>query len=205
MSDREGTELPGIISAEEPIEIVIIGGGIVGLVLAAGLVHQKVRVKLFEQARNFREIGAGIGFTAKTVQCMEKINPGVVTSLREGGSVNLSMDEHDPNSYFRWLDGYTQHREDDSDYQKMLLLLDAGPGGWETVRRDMFLDALVKIIPPGVIQLQKRVEYVEEKGRDEQIVINFADGTAVKADAGENLFIKWTAYKLTDSPPSVCM
>jgi salicylate hydroxylase len=118
--------MPGTIAKGEPIEIAIVGGGIVGVVLAAGLVHRNIRVKLYEQARNFSEIGAGIGFTANTVRCMEQINPSVVTALRSGGAVNPSLDEHDPNAYFRYLDGCTQHDQDDPAYQKPLFKLDAG-------------------------------------------------------------------------------
>ncbi len=41
-------------------EITIIGGGIAGLTCALGLQQQGVRVKLFEQAPRFEEVGAGL-------------------------------------------------------------------------------------------------------------------------------------------------
>lgn len=171
---------------DEPISIVIIGGGIVGLILAAGLVQNEgVRVKVYERARNFREIGAGIGFTARTIQCMEKINPAIVTALRSGGSVNASLDDTDPNSYLRWIDGYTQHDVDEPEYQKPLFTLDAGHKGWETVRRDQFLEDLVKVIPDGVVELQKRLVQVDEKGVNDKIVLTFHDETSTEADAGK--------------------
>ncbi|CAI7662418.1 unnamed protein product [Penicillium glandicola] len=164
-------------------EIAIVGGGIVGLVLAAGLTRRGVQVKLFEQARNFREIGAGIGFTRNTVNCMEKISPGIVRALRSGGSVNVSLDETDPKSYLRYINGYGLQSEDDPMYQKPLLRLDAGVKGWETVRRDQFLDDLVKEIPEGVIHLQKKLSMiVDEEGQD-KVVLQFTDGTSVEADA----------------------
>lgn len=121
-------------------EIAIVGGGIVGLILAAGLTHRGVKVKVYEQARNFGEIGAGIGFTRNTVGCMEQINPDIVRALRFGGSVNVSLDQQDPKAYLRWVKGYGLQRDDDPMYQKPLLRLDAGVKGWETVRRDQFLD-----------------------------------------------------------------
>ncbi|GIK04408.1 hypothetical protein Aspvir_008491 [Aspergillus viridinutans] len=164
-------------------EIAIVGGGIVGLVLAAGLTHRGVQVKLYEQARNFREIGAGIGFTRNTVQCMEKINPGIVRALRSGGAVNVSLDQTDPKSYLRWINGYGLQREDDPMYQAPLLRLDAGVKGWETVRRDQFLDDLVKEIPKGVIHLQKRLEMIVDEEDRDKVVLQFTDGTSVEADA----------------------
>ncbi|TVY48605.1 FAD-dependent monooxygenase [Lachnellula occidentalis] len=114
---------------------------------------------------------------------MERVNPAVVSALRSGGSVNASLDEHDPNSYLRWIDGYTQHRMDDPEYQKILLTLDAGYKGWETVRRDQFLEDLVKVIPEGVIELQKRLDTIEQKGEEDKIVLTFVDGTRAEADA----------------------
>ncbi|KAJ5788391.1 hypothetical protein N7457_003381 [Penicillium paradoxum] len=164
-------------------EIAIIGGGIVGLVLAAGLTRRGVQVKLFEQARNFREIGAGIGFTRNTVQCMEKICPGIVRALRSGGAVNVSLDQNDPKSYLRYINGHGVQREDDPMYQKPLLRLDAGIGGWETVRRDQFLDDLVKEIPEGVIHLQKRLEMIVDEEDKDKVVLYFTDGNIVEADA----------------------
>ncbi|KAE8368984.1 hypothetical protein BDV27DRAFT_141525 [Aspergillus caelatus] len=164
-------------------EIAIVGGGIVGLVLAAGLTRRGVQVKLYEQARNFREIGAGIGFTKNTVGCMEKINPAVVTALRSGGAVNVSLDQQDPKSYLRWIDGYGQQREDDPMYQKPLLKLDAGVKGWETVRRDQFLEDLVKVIPEGVVHLRKRLDTIEDNEDADKVYLNFTDGTRAEADA----------------------
>lgn len=170
---------------EETIDIAIVGGGIVGLVLAAGLVRRGVHVKLYEQARNFREIGAGIGFTRQTVQCMEKINPAVVTALRAGGAVNVSLDQKDPKAYLRWIDGYNQYKDEDPMYQKPLLQLDAGVGGWETVRRDQFLEDLVKTIPEGVVELQKRLDTIEDDPSSDRVYLTFADGTKAEADACE--------------------
>ncbi|OGM39934.1 monooxygenase [Aspergillus bombycis] len=164
-------------------QIAIVGGGIVGLVLAAGLTRRGVQVQLYEQARNFREIGAGIGFTRNTVGCMEKINPAVVTALRSGGAVNVSMDQQDPKAYLRWIDGYGQQREDDPMYQKPLLKLDAGVKGWETVRRDQFLEDLVKVIPEGVVHLRKRLDTIEDNEDADKVYLNFTDGTRAEADA----------------------
>src|SRR5258708_4186542 len=43
-----------------PLRISIIGGGIGGLTAALALQHFGFRVSLFEQARELREIGAGV-------------------------------------------------------------------------------------------------------------------------------------------------
>ena len=64
--------MPGIVD-DQPVEVAIVGGGIIGLVLALGLIKRNVRVKIYEQARIFREIGAGVAFTANAVRCLGMI------------------------------------------------------------------------------------------------------------------------------------
>ncbi|KAL4768094.1 hypothetical protein BDW60DRAFT_220045 [Aspergillus nidulans var. acristatus] len=176
--------MPGTVRRCEPVQVAIIGGGIVGVVLAVGLIRQNVKVRLFEQSQGFREIGAGIAFTSNAIRCMEQIDPAIVTALRSSGSVPTSTgDEKDPNDYLRWIDGYNHHREDDPYYQRMLYKIDAGYRGFEGCRRDQFLEALVKVMPPEVIECKKRLEIIEERGLEEKLILKFVDGTTVEADA----------------------
>ncbi len=168
------------------LEVAIIGGGIVGLVLANGLVRQQVKVKVYEQAQSFREIGAGMAFTANATRCMELINPVILDAFRSSGSVATSNgDSKNPNDYLRWIDGYNRRSDDDPNYQKMLFKIDAGYKGFEGCRRDQFLEALVNIIPAGVVECKKRLERVEEKGREDKILLTFSDGVSVETDAGK--------------------
>jgi salicylate hydroxylase len=189
-SPRRNGEQPS-----KPLEVAIIGGGIVGLILAAALTRQNIKFSIYEQARNFRELGAGIGFTRNTVKCMEMINPDIVTALRNAGSVNITLDKEDPNAYFRWIDGYTEHRKDDPSWQKVLCVLNAGPKGWEIVRRDHFLENLVKLVPEGSVNLRHRVDHIEQPDDDGKVKLTFSDGNTAYADAGE-----WPTIHLPTMP-----
>lgn len=51
------------------MEIGIVGGGIVGVILALGLANQNIKARVFEQAAGFREIGAGMAFSACARHC----------------------------------------------------------------------------------------------------------------------------------------
>ncbi|KAL7626108.1 hypothetical protein AAE478_002878 [Parahypoxylon ruwenzoriense] len=173
--------MPGIIE-EAPLEIAIVGGGIIGLSLAAGLIKQNVKVKVYEQAKSFREIGAGMAFTANAIRCMGLMNPDIVSALRSGGSVATSLEKNDPNDYLRWIDGYNRRRKDDPSYEKLMCKIDAGYKGFEGTRRDQFLEALVKVIPQEIVELKKRLDTLEEKP-DGRVQLNFTDGTTAEADA----------------------
>ncbi|KAL9110681.1 MAG: hypothetical protein Q9227_004858 [Pyrenula ochraceoflavens] len=176
--------MPGAIIDEEPLDVAIVGGGIVGLALAVGLLRRGIKVKVFEQARGFREIGAGIAFTANAIRCMNLIDPAIPTALRSGGSVATSEGgEKDPNDWLRWIDGSNQWQNEDPSYEKMLYKIDAGYKGFEGCRRDMFLEALAKVVPEDVIECRKRLDSLEERGVGEKIVLKFVDGTTAEADA----------------------
>ncbi|KAI0902040.1 FAD/NAD(P)-binding domain-containing protein [Annulohypoxylon nitens] len=174
--------MSGIVE-ESPIDIAIVGGGIIGLCLAAGLIKQDVKVKVYEQAKSFREIGAGMAFTANAIRCMGLMNPDIVSALRSGGSVATSLDKNDPNDYLRWTDGYNKRRKEDPSYQPVLYKIDAGYKGFEGTRRDQFLEALVKVIPQEIVELKKRLDTIEEKGSDGRVQLNFTDGTTAVTDA----------------------
>ncbi|KAI1115683.1 hypothetical protein F5Y14DRAFT_112102 [Nemania sp. NC0429] len=169
-------------SGGEP-EIVIIGGGIIGLVLTIGLLRVGVKVKVYEQAQGFREIGAGIAFTANAIRCMNLIDPVIPAALRSSGSVATSNGgAEDPDDYLRWIDGYERHR-DDPRKQRLFYKLSAGPRGFEGCRRDQFLESLVKCIPPDVVELRKRLETIEDRGEGQKLLLTFRDGTTIEADA----------------------
>ncbi|KAI8961032.1 FAD/NAD(P)-binding domain-containing protein [Daldinia sp. FL1419] len=172
-----------VIVGDASIEVAIVGGGIIGLTLAAGLVGRHVKVKVYEQAKSFREIGAGMAFTSNAIRCMGLMNPDIVGALRSGGSVATSLDKNDPNDYLRWVDGYNCHKKNDPSYEKMLFKVSAGYRGFEGTRRDHFLEALVKVIPQDIIELKKRLDSIEKKGPDGRLQLNFADGTSAEADA----------------------
>lgn len=56
-------------SPGDNMEIGIVGGGIVGVILALGLTNQNIKARVFEQAAGFREIGAGMAFSACARHC----------------------------------------------------------------------------------------------------------------------------------------
>lgn len=175
--------MPGVIvdNGDQPVEIAIVGGGIIGLVLALGLIKRGVQVKIYEQAGSLREIGAGVAFTANAVQCMGKIHSGIVKCLRAVATANGDADN--PNDWLRYVDGYHQYSDDPRE-EKLLFKLYAGYRGFEGCHRAHFLSELVKIIPEGTVEFRKRLDTIIQK-EGENVELYFADGTTAQADAGE--------------------
>ena len=167
---------------KEPVDIAIVGGGIIGLALALGLLKRDINVKIYEQSRTFREIGAGVAFTANAIRCMHIVNPDIVDALRAVATSN--GDAENPNDWLQWVDGYNQQSLDPHDEQ-ILFKLYAGYRGFEGCHRAHFLDELVKRIPEGVVEFRKRLDTIDESASREQLQLRFYDGSSAKADAGQ--------------------
>ncbi|KAG8163817.1 hypothetical protein KVR01_005735 [Diaporthe batatas] len=167
-------------SPEGNLEIGIVGGGIVGLILALGLTRRKTAVRVYEQAAGFREIGAGIAFSACARHCMDLVNPAILQALGRCGAVPVS-DADDEDDYLRWIDGFNHHRSEDPAYQRPLAQI--GGAGFRGFRRDQFLEELVKEVPPGVIELGKRLKKIDENPDNGRVVLTFCDGTSDELDA----------------------
>lgn len=76
-------------------DVAIVGGGIGGLTLAAGLLPQSVSVEIFEQDTELREIGAGVAIA------------GNATRLLQGLGIDLAQAANIPPAleFRRWRDG----------------------------------------------------------------------------------------------------
>jgi hypothetical protein len=70
------------------LSVAIIGGGIVGVILAHGLLHRGVQVAIYEWAPNFYEIGAGFAFTCVARECMTRLSPAVIEAMKRVGVPN---------------------------------------------------------------------------------------------------------------------
>ena len=166
-------------ATDNQVNVAIVGGGIVGCVTALGLLRRGVSVKIYEQARSFREIGAGIAFTTSPQTCMQLTNPNVLAALKAVSTENELLD-------YYFMDGYHTQSDDPNDMRETeLYRRDLRNSGFNSCHRAHFLDELVKYIPESVVNFQKRLDTYLIEGDDEEITLKFEDGTSATADAGE--------------------
>ncbi|AEO68601.1 uncharacterized protein THITE_2054408 [Thermothielavioides terrestris NRRL 8126] len=165
------------------LQVAVIGGGIVGLITTLGLLKRNIAVKVYEQSRGFREIGAGVAFTANAMQCMALLDPHIVDAVNAVATPN-GEDMDKPNDYLRWHDGYhwdPEHPETSDD--KLLFTLYSGYKGFQGCHRAHLLDELVKYVPSGVVEFRKRLTSYEDRGPQERLLLRFEDGSTAEADA----------------------
>ena len=172
----------GSMSVEDKsLSIAIIGGGITGVVLGLGLAQRNVPFTIYERARSFREVGAGIGFTPNAERAMKLLDPQIHQVFRKLSTQNAE-------DWFQWVDGYNYDRENPNHMdEKVIARLYLGERGFEGCRRQDFLEELVKLLPEGSLKYGKGLEMVVDKGDDdEKVLLGFQDGTAEQADVGKH-------------------
>lgn len=156
--------------------VTIIGGGIGGLTLAAGLLRRKVPVQIYEAAPEFKEIGLGLSIGPAAHRAMPLIDPqirDIYDSLVTTHADSPGYEEY-RQTWFEvvWASGVQEG--------ELLMDLKALPSGQTTLRRSSFLDALVRLIPEGIVHFGKRLESFSEGG--DGVELRFDDGSTVLAD-----------------------
>ncbi|KAI1770232.1 hypothetical protein F4818DRAFT_446526 [Hypoxylon cercidicola] len=120
----------------DKVRIAIIGGGIVGVVTALGLLKRNINVELYEQAGSLREIGAGLAFTTNAQRCMELLDPKILAALKAVSTRNLIP-------HYIYVDGFHCESDAPNDIsEKELFQVYAGDTGFDSCHRAHFLDEL---------------------------------------------------------------
>jgi 2-polyprenyl-6-methoxyphenol hydroxylase-like FAD-dependent oxidoreductase len=75
-----------------PLQIAIVGGGIGGLFTALSLnwhCEDRVQISVYEQASEYKEIGAGVGIGVNAVKLLHRIGIGEALSRISGNSAGV--------------------------------------------------------------------------------------------------------------------
>jgi salicylate hydroxylase len=169
----------GITAESQTLDVAIVGGGIIGLVLALGLLKRGIHVKIYEQAHNFHEIGAGVAFTANAQRCMHLLDPRILEAMKRVANKN-------PNDYYQYVDGYNHSSTDPNDtHENLLFKIYAGKVGFDGCHRAHFLDELVKFLPKGVVEFGKRFDWYYSRADHQKVLLKFLDGSSAEADLRE--------------------
>ncbi|KAI8622915.1 putative salicylate hydroxylase [Xylariaceae sp. FL1651] len=161
------------------LDVAIVGGGIIGIMTAIGLLHRGINVAIYERASAWHEISAGFGLTGIARECMLRLDPTLLDTLshisqKTGSSANI-----------RYWDAFHPQTMQDAQQEKSALLYhmpEKELAFWGVVRAHL-LQAMAAQLPDGVVHFQKQlVGYEDELGND-RIVLHFADGTEADAHA----------------------
>ncbi|MEU9157111.1 NAD(P)/FAD-dependent oxidoreductase [Streptomyces sp. NPDC048417] len=145
------------------LKIAIVGAGYGGAAAAKALSLLGADVTVHEQANRIREVGAGIG-----------LRPATMNRFRQWGIFDAIARVSSPSECFEILTATGDP-----------IMKEAWPADGEQththlIHRGDFIEALLGVLPEGMVRLGHRLETVEDKG--DSSVLTFADGTTVEAD-----------------------
>jgi salicylate hydroxylase len=165
---------------KRPFSVALIGGGITGITLTIALLKRDVDVTIYEQAREFSEIGAGIAFSPNAKQAMQKCDLQIFEAYQR--IATRSGSEKKKYTWFDWVDGYNQAP---GTPPTPLFTIDRDSTA-DGCHRAHFLKELLKLIPEGIAEFNKRLENIKESDSTAPLTLMFSDGTSRTADIGKS-------------------
>jgi len=149
------------------MQVTIIGAGIGGLTAALTLLRAGLKVQVFEQAAELREVGAGIQISPNATRLLQRL--GLAEQLRQVAVRPAALEMR------RWQDGTVLSRQLLADVCEATF----GAPYYHLYRPDL-LAVLAAALPSGIVHLHRRCVAVsqDENGTE----VSFDDGTTVQAD-----------------------
>lgn len=148
------------------LTVAIVGAGYGGAAAAKALSLLGVDVTVYEQAREIREVGAGIG-----------LRPATVDRFRRWGMFDQIAAATSASDAFEILTG-----------EGHVIMKEEWPGiddfevrtKTHLIHRGDFIETLVAALPEGVLQVGRKVTGIEDRG--DRATLTFSDGETVTAD-----------------------
>ncbi|MEU9244305.1 NAD(P)/FAD-dependent oxidoreductase [Streptomyces sp. NPDC048385] len=145
------------------LKIAVVGAGYGGAAAAKALSLLGADVDVYEQASQIREVGAGIG-----------LRPSTMNRFREWGIFDAIAKVTSPSEFFEILTA------DGAPIMKETWPADGEQTRTHLVHRGDFIDALVGVLPEGMVHLGHKLESVQDNG--DRSVLTFVGGKTVEAD-----------------------
>ncbi|MFD4951311.1 FAD-dependent oxidoreductase [Streptomyces sp. NPDC058451] len=145
------------------LKIAIVGAGYGGAAAAKALSLLGAEVDVYEQANQIREVGAGIG-----------LRPVTMNRFRQWRIFDTIAKVTSPSEYFEILTATGDP------IMKETWPADGEQTHTHLIHRGDFIDALLGVLPEGMVHLGHKLESIEDKG--DSSVLTFAGGKTVEAD-----------------------
>ncbi|KAF5964397.1 salicylate 1-monooxygenase, partial [Fusarium coicis] len=161
---------------ERSFEIAVIGGGIVGLMVAIGLLKRGIEVTVFEQAQDLTEVSAGFAFTGVARECMKRLDPRLLEVLERIGEVNR-------HPYNRYWDGYNPTTQQEAESKDSLLFeVSARDLDYKGCLRSHLLHEMASMLPAGTIKLGKQLKDLQDEVSNVKVTLKFSDQSIYEVD-----------------------
>ncbi|MBB4932826.1 salicylate hydroxylase [Lipingzhangella halophila] len=146
------------------LNIAIVGAGYGGAAAAKALSLLGVNVNVYEQANRIREVGAGIG-----------LRPSTMGRFRQWGIFDAIAEASSPSDYFEVLQATAEPIMKEAWPE-----IDTFGETTHLIHRGDFIDALLGVLPEGMVHLGHKLETITDDG--DAATLTFANGATVTAD-----------------------
>lgn len=175
------------ISKDDPLRVIVTGGGVAGLVTAAACHAKGMKVAIFEQASQYAPYGGPIQIQSNALRALERINPTIYEEIIKAGTVTADRVSGLKIGYKKgvFLGLGKQYEKGDwlVKFDTLQPALDAGLPATVVVDRPVIQQILLNHgIPDGTVRIKSRISNYEELGQGKGLKINLDDGTTAYAD-----------------------
>lgn len=146
------------------LDIAVVGAGYGGAAAAKALSLLGARVNVYEQAHRIREVGAGIG-----------LRPSTMDRFRQWGAFEAIAAVSSPSDYFEILKA-----DAEPIMKEAWPEIDTFGETTHLIHRGDFIDALLGVLPEGMVHLGHKLEDVTDEGG--RPALTFANGASVTPD-----------------------
>jgi len=173
------------VTADDPLTVMIAGGGLAGLVSAAACHAKGMKVALFEQASSYAPYGGPIQIQSNALRAIENVNKKVYEELVAAGTCTADRVSGLKIGYRKGnkLAGLYDRGDWLVRFDTIGPALEAGLPATVVVDRPVIQQILVKHgFPEGTVRIASRVESFEDLGNGNGVCATLADGTKAYAD-----------------------
>ncbi|KAL0264700.1 hypothetical protein SLS55_000651 [Diplodia seriata] len=184
----------------KPFTVAIVGGGLGGVVLAIALLAQRVPVHIYEAAKGFGEIGAGVAFGPNSVLSLGLVSPALLQAYAKHATCNASARLQSTFLSVRYgmsadakgaREATSGGNEAHCPGEWCFDLNSDGCGPTSTgfptrccVHRAKFLEEIIKLVPAGTASFSKSLTKIDEPTvGGGGVRLHFSDGTSATASA----------------------
>mmetsp|Transcript_32109 Transcript_32109/g.76488 ORF Transcript_32109/g.76488 Transcript_32109/m.76488 type:complete len:616 (-) Transcript_32109:185-2032(-) len=173
------------VTKDDPLTVLITGGGLAGLVTASACHALGMKVAIFEQASSYAPYGGPIQIQSNALRALQRISPTIYEELVAAGTVTADRVSGLKIGYRKGnkLAGLYDRGDWLGRFDTLGPALEAGLSPTVVVDRPVIQQILVKHgFPDGTVRIKSRVESFEELGDGRGVRATLSDGTHAYAD-----------------------
>lgn len=173
------------VTKEDPLTVLVAGGGLAGLVVAAACHSKGMKVALFEQASSYAPYGGPIQIQSNALRAIQQINPQIYEELVTAGTCTADRVSGLKIGYKKGnkLAGLYDAGDWLVRFDTVGPALEAGLPATVVVDRPVIQQILVKYgFPEGTVRIASRIQQFEDLGKGKGVDVTLEDGTKAYAD-----------------------